>query len=109
DDLRQPLLTLSGFLELLSEQFSEVLDDDGRMYVERAMSGADRMRQLVRDLLEYSRVSTRTHPFGRVDMQDLVQTVAGELGAELDTAGATVDVQGLPTVQGDGFQLSQLV
>ena len=107
-DLQEPLHTLSGFLELLSEQHANELDEEGRLYVQRAMSGADRMRGLVRDLLEYARVSTRAQPFGRVDMQAAVDAVLAELHDEIDAAGATVTAEGLPTVQGDLFQLSQL-
>ncbi|MEY2569541.1 MAG: hypothetical protein QOE35_4070 [Actinomycetota bacterium] len=108
-DLQEPLHTLSGFLELLDEQYAEALDADGRLYVERAMSGAQRMRQLVLDLLEYARVSTRTHPFSRVDMQHIVDEVIADLHDEIDAAGGTVHADGLPTVQGDAFQLTQLV
>jgi signal transduction histidine kinase len=108
-DLQEPLHTLSGFLELLEEQYADALDADGRLYVERAMSGAQRMRQLVLDLLEYARVSTRTHAFANVDMQHVADEVIAELHDELDAAGAAVHADGLPTVQGDAFQLTQLV
>ncbi len=108
-DLQEPLHTLSGFLELLSEQHAEHLDDDGRLYVQRAMAGADRMRHLVRDLLEYARVSTSAQPFGTVDMQAAVDGVLADLHDEIEAAGATVTAHDLPTVQGDRFQLPQLV
>jgi signal transduction histidine kinase len=108
-DLQEPLHTLSGFLELLSEQHVKVLDEDGQLYVERAMAGADRMRQLVRDLLEYARVSTSVQPFGTVDMQAAVDGVLADLHDEIETVGATVTAEDLPTVQGDRFQLPQLV
>jgi CheY-like chemotaxis protein len=102
-DLQEPLHTLSGFLELLSEQHVKVLDEDGQLYVERAMAGADRMRQLVRDLLEYARVSTSVQPFGTVDMQAAVDGVLADLHDEIETVGATVTAEDLPTVQGDRF------
>jgi signal transduction histidine kinase len=107
-DLQEPLHTLSGFLELLHDQYAGDLDDDGRLYVDRAMSGAERMRGLVRDLLEYARVSTRSQPFGTVNMQAIVDGVLAELRSDFEAAGATVTAEGLPIVQGDQFQLQQL-
>ena len=108
-DLQEPLHTLSGFLELLAEQHTDQLDDDGRLYVQRARSGADRMRGLVRDLLEYARVSTRSQPFGTVDMQAACDEVINDLHEEIEAAGATVKAQDLPTVNGDRFQMAQLL
>jgi two-component system, sensor histidine kinase and response regulator len=106
-DLQEPLHSLAGFLELLADQHADQLDDDGKLYIERAMSGADRMRQLVRDLLEYARVSTRNQPFGQVDMARLVDEILADLHDDLE--GLTVRVGELPTVEGDAFQLSQLI
>ncbi|MEY2475498.1 MAG: hypothetical protein QOG87_813 [Actinomycetota bacterium] len=108
-DLQEPLHTLSGFLELLSDQHVKGLDEDGQLYVQRAMGGADRMRQLVRDLLEYARVTTSAQPFGTVDMQAAVDSVLADLHDEIEVAGATITADGLPTVQGDRFQLPQLL
>jgi len=108
-DLQEPLHTLSGFLELLSDQHVKGLDEEGELYVHRAMAGADRMRQLVRDLLEYARVTTSAQPFGTVDMQGAVDSVLADLHDEIEGAGATVTADGLPTVQGDRFQLPQLM
>jgi hypothetical protein len=108
-DLQEPLHTLSGFLELLSDQYADGLDEDGQLYVQRAMSGADRMRTLVRDLLEYARVSTSAQAFGTIDMQAAVDRVLADLHDEIEAADATVTAKGLPTLQGDPFQLPQLL
>ena len=108
-DLQEPLNSLSGFLELLSEQYGDKLGDEGRLFVDRAMSGAHRMRQLVRDLLEYARVSSRGQPFGQVDMAAVVDDILAELHDDLVAQGLTVRVGDLPKVQGDAFQLTQLV
>jgi light-regulated signal transduction histidine kinase (bacteriophytochrome) len=107
-DLQEPLHTLSGFLELLDDQYSEQLDDEGRMFVERARAGTDRMRRLVLDLLEYARVSTKGQEFETVDTQALVDGVIDELAPVIAEAGATVEAAGLPVLEGDRFQLAQL-
>jgi signal transduction histidine kinase len=108
-DLQEPLHTLSGFLELLAEEHLGSLDGDGRMYVERAMAGTERMRQLVRDLLAYARVNTREEPFEDVAMGEIVDNALADLHDRLDEVGYAVTVGELPVVRGDRFQLAQLV
>lgn len=108
-DLQEPLHSLAGFLELLSEESGASLDDTGQLYLQRAQSGVDRVRQLLRDLLEYARVTTHGQPFGQVDMQRVVDEVLAELDDELHETGAVVTATDLPTVKGDAFQLTQLM
>jgi hypothetical protein len=107
-DLQEPLHTLTGFLELLADEHLDALDDEGKLYVEKARGGAERMRQLVRDLLEYARVSTRAEPFERVDCDDALGRALDRLAPVLAAAGAEVEADSLPTVHGDVFQLAQV-
>jgi two-component system sensor histidine kinase/response regulator len=107
-DLQEPLHTLSGFLELLDDQYSSLLDDEGRMFVARARAGTDRMRRLVLDLLDYARVSTTGQEFETVDTQAVLDGVLDELAPVIAKADATVEAAGLPVLEGDRFQLAQL-
>jgi signal transduction histidine kinase len=107
-DLQEPLHTLTGFLELLTEEHRVQLDDEGKLYLEKAVGGAERMRQLVRDLLEYARVSTRDQPFERTDCDAALKQALGHLGPRLTEVDAEVVADPLPTVQGDPFQLVQV-
>jgi light-regulated signal transduction histidine kinase (bacteriophytochrome) len=72
------------------------------------VNGANRMQQLIRDLLEYSRVGTRGGAFSPVDCGELVATVIGDLGAAIAEADAKVVAGELPTVSADRSQLRQL-
>jgi PAS domain S-box-containing protein len=61
-DLQEPLRMITGFLAQLERKYEDVLDEKGRKYIHFATDGAKRMRQIILDLLEYSRV-------GRVDTE----------------------------------------
>ena len=107
-DLQEPLHTLTGFLELLADEHLDSLDDEGKLYVEKARGGAERMRQLVRDLLEYARVTTRAEPFERVDCDIALGQALDRLAPALAEAGTNLQADSLPTVHGDVFQLAQV-
>jgi PAS domain S-box-containing protein len=84
-DLRAPLRSLHGFSQVLLEDYASRLDDDGRQYLRRIQANADRMGQLIDDLLGLSR-ATRTELNRRqVDISALAGQIVGELrGAEPD-------------------------
>lgn len=61
-DLQEPLRKVNSFCQILLEEYGEQLDDTARTYIRYAVDGATRMRALVSDLLDYSRVETQGKP-----------------------------------------------
>ena len=80
-DLRAPLRHTVGFSNILREDYSEKLDDQGRHYLDRIQAGCARMGQLINDLLALSRVSCQPLRRERVDLSALARSVAAELQA----------------------------
>jgi signal transduction histidine kinase len=78
-DLRNPLLTMLGFVELLGQGHGGELDDEGRMFVDRITRSAQYMDALIRDLLELSRVGRVHTETEEVDLTSLVQEVVEEV------------------------------
>ncbi len=97
------------YLDLLSSRHRDELSVEAAAYIGIAMEGAERMRQLVNDLLEYSRVETRAREFRDVDLDHVVARVRDELRLAIDDAGAMVIVRELPTVRADEVQMRQLL
>lgn len=91
-DLSEPLRVMSGFVQLLEQRYADVLDERGARYVAHIVDGSARMRQLIEDLLEYSRFLTTEEPRSAVDTAGIAGQVAD--GCE---AGA-VEVGDLPQV-----------
>ncbi|MFN8536507.1 MAG: PAS domain S-box protein [Thermomicrobiales bacterium] len=107
-DLQEPLRMVASYTQLLARRYRGKLDADADEFIGYAVDGALRMQQLIRDLLEYSRVGTRGRAFAPVDTAAVVDRVLGDLGAALAESGGVVERDELPTVAGDSSQLRQL-
>ena len=82
-DLRAPLRALNGFSRLLETQYAGRIDDEGRGMLRRVRQAADRMGQLIDDLLKLSRISRQEMKRGPVDLSALARESAEDLqGAE---------------------------
>lgn len=108
-DLQEPLRKIQSFSERLSERYSDELDEKGRHYINRLVNSATRMRHLIDDLLNYSRVTTKTKPFVRTDMDDLIKGVLDDLETSVEQAGATINLGHLHSVDADPTQMRQLL
>jgi len=108
-DLQEPLRKIRAFADLLIEDFNDALDDTGRYYLERMQDGAKRMSQLISDLLDYSRITTRAQPFEPVDLNEVMCHVISDLELRISDVEASIDVDDLPTIEGDQTQIRQLL
>ncbi|MFB6234930.1 MAG: MEDS domain-containing protein [Halopenitus sp.] len=107
-DLQEPLRMVSSYLQLLDDQYGDDFDETAREYVDFAVDGAERMREMVDDLLEYSRVEQSGGELERVDTASVLDRVRVDLQARIEMTDATVTAESLPTVRGDRDQLEQL-
>ncbi len=107
-DLQEPLRNISGFAMLIQERYKGQLDARGDEYIGFMYEGAQRMSQMISDLLAYSRVGTKGKQFMPVDMNSIVEYARGNLQAAIAEAGATVTSDALPTMSVDATQMGQL-
>lgn len=108
-DLQTPLRNISGFVQLLQENYADKLDDQARDWIRRTVQSSAQMHTLIRDVLEYSRVDSRARPFERVSLRDVFDDSVRHLEASIRDAGGRVTCGELPTVMGDRSQLVQLL
>jgi PAS domain S-box-containing protein len=78
-DLRAPLRGLDGFSRALLEDYGDKLDDQGKLYLQRILTGAQRMSKLIDDMLTLSRVMRREMKVEPVDLSAMARAVASEL------------------------------
>jgi PAS domain S-box-containing protein len=107
-DLKEPLRMIRSYLQLLERRYTDTLDEDAQDFIDFAAHGADRMRQMIDDLLEYSRVGRTDGELEPVDCDQVLHVVQHNLEVIVEEAGATVEVGALPTVMGDRNRLAQL-
>ncbi len=108
-DLQEPLRKIQAFGDRLKTKCDEAKLEAGRDYLERMQNAAARMRNLIDDLLTFSRVISRTEPFAAVNLRTVVQDVLGDLEFRIEKTGAKVEVGELPTIDADATQMRQLM
>jgi PAS domain S-box-containing protein len=107
-DLQEPLRMVSSFVGLLKDRYGSVLDEHADEYIGFAVEGAARMKQLLDDLLLYSRVG-RGQTKRPIGTADCLATALANLRLAIAESDAVITHGDLPTVQADPTQLAQLL
>ena len=105
-DLRAPLRGIDGWSLALLEDYYDQLDEQGRQYLDRVRSEAQRMGRLIDDLLQLSHVTHTEMQTKAVDLSALAQTVVARLQAAQPERQVEVIIQPGLTAQGDGALLA---
>ena len=108
-DLQEPLRMVASYTQLLGRRYGDRLEGDAKEFMAFIVDGAARMKQLIEDLLAYSRVGTRGKEFRPVKLDAVVERARANLRAALEESGAQLDCDPLPEVEGDELQLTQLM
>ncbi|HEY9834468.1 MAG TPA: PAS domain S-box protein [Stenomitos sp.] len=108
-DLQEPLRAITGYTQLLVNEYGEHFDETAQEYAEFVIDGAKRMQQLIQDLLAYSRVGTRGKEFAPTDCNAVLQQVLQNLQVAIADNQATITADPLPTINADQNQLIQLL
>lgn len=104
-DLRAPLRHINGLMELLRQQLTGNLDDRSRRYLTTISNSADRMGQLIDDLLAFSRVGRNEMSKRQVCLNPLIQQIIEEFGSETQGRSIRWYIASIPTVTGDLMML----
>ncbi|RKD98394.1 phospho-acceptor domain-containing protein [Halopiger aswanensis] len=107
-DLQEPLRMVSSYLTLIEKRYGDNLDADGREFIDYAVDGADRMRAMIDGLLAYSRIDSQGKPFEPVALDDVLADARKDLEVRIAESDAVLEIDSLPTVDGDASQLRQL-
>lgn len=108
-DLQEPLRGVTSYLSLLKRRYGPTMDEGALRYADEALSGAMRMTNMIRDLLTYSRVSTRGEMLRPVDAKACFDAALNNLSIAIAEAKADIIVDApLPTVMADKSQLTSL-
>lgn len=108
-DLQEPLRMVTSFLKQLEKKYKDQLDDKARQYIHFATDGAARMRSIILDLLEYSRVGKREYEVEQVDMNELVYESVQLNSKLIEENDAIIEWDGLPVIKAAKTPMLQLL
>lgn len=108
-DLRQPLRSISSFLQLIDRKLKDA-DDETREFIGYAVSGARRMDRLIVGLLEYSRIGRKSGAAVATSLDEAARISLQTYAVAIEEAGARAEIAGgLPVVMGDPAELQRLL
>jgi PAS domain S-box-containing protein len=108
-DLQEPLRMVTSYLQLVEQRYADKLDADGKEFINYAVDGASRMKELINDLLAYSRIQRTTGEWTQVPMQDVFERVVHNLQLRIEDTQAEVTSDPLPVVTANRVQMVQLL
>ena len=100
---------VTGYTQLLKRRYAQQLDAEGLEYIDYAVEGVTRMQTLINDLLAFSRLSSKGRVYAAVDLSDVMAQVIANLAVSIAESAVDIEVGGLPTVNGDVTQLTQVL
>src|SRR3989442_64255 len=108
-DLQESLRMVIVYSQLLKKRYQGSLDGNADQFIADLVEGAQRMKMLLKDLLEYSRVANASEqPSAPVDCNAALQQALSNLGAAIKQSRATITSDHLPTVRANDTHLLQL-
>ncbi|MDX5346353.1 MAG: PAS domain S-box protein [Hymenobacteraceae bacterium] len=107
-DLQEPLRKIQAFGDRLKTKDYNQLSEQGKDYVDRMLNAAVRMQNLINDLLTFSRVTSKSKPFERVNLDKILTEVLSDLEVSIEQSGAEIKRTPLPEIDADPTQMRQL-
>jgi signal transduction histidine kinase len=97
-DLQEPLRKIRMFSDRLALKYNEIMDEDGRTNIQRIHKAAERMQNLITDILTFSKIAVDTPSFVNCDMNALIDEVLVDLDEEIKAKNGKVLIEKLPTL-----------
>ncbi len=107
-DLQEPLRMVSSYLQLIEQRYAPKLDDNAKEFIDFAVEGAAHMKDLINDLLIYSRVQRDQEEFSQVSIDQILDQVQRHFQLTIEDTQATITHDPLPQVLANQRQMVQL-
>ncbi len=107
-DLQEPLRKIQSFAGLISEKNKFAFDGESSQFMTKIVKSADRMSRMIKDLLDFSRVSSQDHEFKRVKLNEIINRVLDDMELRVKGLNAEVKVERLPALPVIPSQMEQV-
>ncbi|MEO5968072.1 MAG: ATP-binding protein, partial [Ferruginibacter sp.] len=108
-DLQEPLRMVTAFLSQLERKYSNVIDEKGKKYIYFAIDGAMRMRQIILDLLEYSKVGRSQESLKTINLNYLINEITPLYKKKIEETNASIFFEKLPIIKSFKTPLRQIL
>ncbi|MDP5000429.1 MAG: PAS domain S-box protein [Flavobacterium sp.] len=108
-DLQEPLRMISSFMELFLRRYGHEIDDNGKKYIHFATDGAKRMKQLMLDLLQYSRASRPQEGREQIDLKEVIIEYKKLRRKVISEKSAAITYKNLPTLKTYKAAITQIM
>lgn len=106
-DLQEPVRTIISLAELLQKRHVDTLDADGKQIIQFVKDSGNRMTQLIKGLLDYSRLG-KNQEYEKVDLNELLDTIVRDLNAQIVDKNAEIQFSNMPTIFGFRLDLHSI-
>ncbi|MGI8892569.1 MAG: sensor histidine kinase [Bacteroidia bacterium] len=107
-DLQEPLRKIISFGDRLVMNYQDKIDETGVDYISRMQSAAQRMQQLIDNLLTYTRLSYQPPDLAEIDVNEVINDVLADMEALIQESEAVIIVNDLPKLPVNPIQMRQL-
>jgi PAS domain S-box-containing protein len=107
-DLQEPLRMISSFMDQLKRKYEDQLDEKALQYIYYATDGAKRMKQIILDLLEYSRASKPSEAIEEVDLNEVIASYKQLRRKVIAESSATITAEQLPSIESYSAVVTQI-
>ena len=107
-DMQEPLRKLLTFSERLTSKFGDILQEEGKLYINRMVAAANNMRLLIDNLLDFSRVARVSEAFQTTDLNEILQKVLADVEVSMEETRAKVNIEPLPVIEAHPESMRQL-
>ncbi|WP_425639425.1 PAS domain S-box protein [Algoriphagus yeomjeoni] len=97
-DLQEPLRMISSFMDQLKRKYENELDEKALQYIYFASDGARRMKNIILDLLEYSRASKPTEDLGEVNLNEVIASYKQLRRKVIEESSAVILAEDMPSI-----------
>jgi PAS domain S-box-containing protein len=107
-DLQEPLRMVTSFMTQLERKYGDIIDERGKQYIHFAVDGGKRMRQIILDLLSYSRVGRTDDKLENVDINCILDETKILFRKTIEEHNAIIEYHDLPALRSFSAPLRQV-
>ncbi|QJW89422.1 histidine kinase [Spirosoma taeanense] len=107
-DLQEPLRKIQSFANLIMGRYANLFDGDSAMFMHKISHSAERMSKLIKDLLNFSRISNHREDFKPVRLNNIIQHILEDQELRIKGLNVQLEVGPLPVVQAVASQMDHL-